>query len=78
MNSNTTTGNCNHLQQELQVVITCMSKEHRDLLHKILKDWKIYKKKYKRQYGKKPTRYGMIYWLVRYSNLIQPVKGEMH
>lgn len=76
MSTRTTNGTSETLQHEAQIVITCMSPERRDLVNQIMTEWKKYKKDYKKQYGGKPSRYGMIYWLVRYSNLIRPTENK--
>lgn len=56
------------------ITISCISQEARELLDKIMEEWRLYKREYKKSFGKYPSEYGFAYWLVRYSGLIEPAE----
>ena len=55
------------------IAICCISPEAKDLLDVIMEKWEGHYKKVKTQ-TYEPTFYGFAYWLVRWSELIQPNK----
>jgi hypothetical protein len=59
------------------ITLGCISPEARDLLDTIMEQWEQHieeVKKHSPDY--EPTPYGMAYWLVRWSGLVQPAKAS--
>jgi len=58
-----------HIQKvNKNISITCMSEDGRNLLDRIMIKWNLYEK----STNNKSSIYSFAYWLVRYSDLIQP------
>jgi hypothetical protein len=60
------------------IVLGCISPEARKLHDTIMEHWEEHYKDLKDMHGNayEPTIYGFAYWLVRWSNLIQPINNN--
>jgi hypothetical protein len=57
------------------VSINCVSPEARGLIDTIMEEWSKHKKDIREMTNRKNYRgsdYGLVYWLVRWSGLVQP------
>lgn len=55
------------------ITLGCISPEASELLETIMSEWKKHSKELKKSNPKyKPSHYAFAYWLVRWSDLIQP------
>lgn len=54
------------------ITLGCITPEARELLDVIMEKWEDHYKNLKENYNHEPSFYGFAYWLVRWSNLIQP------
>ncbi len=57
-----------------KITLSCISPEANKLLEDIMQEWEIHLNELKSTWGKdyEPSYYGFAYWLVRWSELIQP------
>lgn len=59
------------------VTLGCISPEARDLLDTIMGAWEEHLKEARRHTPDyEPTPYGLVYWLVRWSGLVQAARGQ--